>query len=541
MSSTSVLLSVNDLAIATQSGRTLVNGVTFSLEAGETLALVGESGSGKTLSSLALMGLLPSTLQQSAGQILFNGQVIAAPGLAFPANLRGQKIATVFQEPMNSMNPVLTVGEQIAEVLVRHQGLSWKQARRETLQQLERVGINNPTLRAKQYIHQLSGGMRQRVMIASAICCKPALLIADEPTTALDATIQVQILQLLQQLQKEMAMGMLLITHDLAVVARYADRACVMHNGNLVEQGPVTQLLTAPAQPYTQQLLAASQLVPMAAPATISTENPLVSLKNVAKSYPLPQWLPLLPAARQPILQPLSLDISRGEILGLIGESGSGKTTLGRTAIGLIAPDSGQVIFDGQDLQRVSKVQQVALRRRAQIIFQDPYASLNPKLTVGEQIAEPIRVHRLRPATQIQARVDELLTLVGLTPEQGERLPAAFSGGQRQRIAIARALALEPDLLVADEAVAALDVSVRGQILALLNQLRHQLGLTILFISHDLGAVGQLCDRILVLYRGEVVESGTSTQILQNPQHQYTQQLLAAAPDIRQALRLRQL
>ncbi|MCL2895784.1 dipeptide ABC transporter ATP-binding protein [Brenneria tiliae] len=538
MSSATHLLEATGLGIGTVDGFALVNDISFYVDRREIVALVGESGSGKTLSALALMGLLPEGVRQHHGAIMFNGATIAGPQRPFAAGLRGRQMATVFQEPMTSMNPVLKIGEQIAEVLVRHRQLSWRQARRQAIELLDRVGIIDPAHCAGQYIHQLSGGMRQRAMIASAISCKPALLIADEPTTALDVTIQAQILALLQELQREMAMGILLITHDLGVVARYADRAYVLHRGHIVEQGDVPTLLTSPQNPYTQKLIAASGSEPLA-PTLSGAGRPLLSLRALTKSYPRQQARFFFNRERRTVLFPTTIDIYRGEIVGLIGESGSGKTTLGRAAIGLIPADGGEVIFDGTDLRRASKAQKQALRRRAQIIFQDPYASLNPKMTIGEQIAEPLRVYKLRPVKHIPARVAELLELVGLEPQHARRLPGEFSGGQRQRIAIARALALEPDLLVADEAVSALDLSIRGQILALLNQLRQRLGLTILFISHDLGAVRQVCDRVAVLYRGKVVEYGAAAQVLNAPQHEYTRELIAAAPDIRQALLLR--
>ncbi|WP_435953760.1 dipeptide ABC transporter ATP-binding protein [Dryocola sp. BD626] len=534
------LLTVNSLTLVTHGDKPLVNKASFNVERGEFVALVGESGSGKTLSSLAVMGLLPEGVYQQGGEVIFNGGVVAKPGMAFPRGLRGRDMAMIFQEPMSSMNPVLKVGEQIAEVLVRHRDMSWKQAHREAVGLLDRVGIVDPAARAKQYIHQLSGGMRQRVMIASAICCKPALLIADEPTTALDVTIQAQILTLLQELRREMAMGVLFITHDLSVVARYADRAYVLYQGNIVEHGDVPQLLTAPQAAYTRQLIAASGAGAVPARRADGSRSPLVQLSRVTKSYPGEKTLPFVTAKRDTVLQPTSLEIERGEIVGLIGESGSGKTTLGRTAIGLVPADGGTIIFDGLDLTRASAREQQQMRRRAQIIFQDPYASLDPKMSVGEQIAEPLRVHQLRKAEAIPARVAELLELVGLEPGVASRMPAAFSGGQRQRIAIARALALEPELLVADEAVSALDLSVRGQILALLADLRDRLGLTVLFISHDLGAVRQICDRIVVLYRGNIIETGETRQVLERPNHDYTRQLLTAAPDIKQALLLRQ-
>ncbi|KAJ9433144.1 peptide/nickel transport system ATP-binding protein [Candidatus Pantoea symbiotica] len=526
------LLSVENLSLHTHDQRLLVDNVSFDLGRKEILALVGESGSGKTLTSLALMSLLPPGVQQSGGRVVFNGEPLDA---CKTQQLRGCRIATVFQEPMTSMNPTLRIGEQIAEVLVRHRQFSWKQAQQEAIALLERVGIVNPAQRARQYIHQLSGGMRQRVMIASAISGQPELLIADEPTTALDVTIQAQILALLQELQQEMGMGILLITHDLSVVARYADRVCVMQQGRLVEQGAVLSTLGAPTHPYTRKLIAASAtqipeaIVPVEQP-------PLLVLRDISKSYPLPRRMPLWPAKRQTVLHPANLSIAQGEIVGLIGESGSGKTTLGSAAIGLITADGGEVHFQGQHLQGR---QLNTLRRHAQIIFQDPYASLNPKIPVGEQIAEPLRVWQLRKGAAVDQRVKELLALVGLKAEHAGRLPGAFSGGQRQRIAIARALAMEPKLLVADEAVAALDLSVRGQILALFNDLRHKLGLSVLFISHDLSAVRQLCDRVVVMYHGRIVESGATASVINHPQDNYTRQLLAAAPDVQQALALR--
>ncbi|WP_217546657.1 ABC transporter ATP-binding protein [Pantoea sp. GbtcB22] len=526
------LLSVENLSLHTHDQRLLVDNISFHLDRKEILALVGESGSGKTLTSLALMSLLPAGVQHSGGRVVFNGEPLDA---RTTQQLRGCRIATVFQEPMTSMNPTLRIGEQIAEVLVRHRQFGWKQAQQEAIALLDRVGIVNPAQRARQYIHQLSGGMRQRVMIASAISGQPELLIADEPTTALDVTIQAQILALLQELQQEMGMGILLITHDLSVVARYADRVCVMQQGQLVEQGAVLSTLGTPTHPYTRKLIAASAAQIPEATAPVA-QPPLLVLRDISKSYPLPRRMPLWPAKRQTVLHPANLSIAQGEIVGLIGESGSGKTTLGSAAIGLITADGGEVHFQGQHLQGR---QLHSLRRHTQIIFQDPYASLNPKIPVGEQIAEPLRVWQLRKGAAVDARVKELLALVGLKAEHATRLPGAFSGGQRQRIAIARALAMEPKLLVADEAVAALDLSVRGQILALFNTLRHKLGLSVLFISHDLGAVRQLCDRVVVMYHGRIVESGATASVINHPQDNYTRQLLAAAPDVQQALALR--
>ncbi|EKY1943422.1 ABC transporter ATP-binding protein [Cronobacter turicensis] len=533
------LLTVSHLSLQSRQA-TLLRDVSLTVERREMVALVGESGCGKTLTSLAVTGLLPRGVWQSGGEICFDDTTPILPDAPYPAGLRGRHIAMIFQEPMSSMNPVLKVGEQIAEVLVRHRGLGWKAASREAVALLGHVGIGEPEKRARQYIHQLSGGMRQRVMIASAISGKPDLLIADEPTTALDVTLQAQILGLLKDLQQEMGMGVLLVTHDLSVVARYADRACVMNGGEIVEQGPVAPLFTAPEADWTRRLIAAS--TPQEPPERVVArdETPLLQVTGIVKSFPRRARLPFMPAERQRVLHPTTFSVARGEIVGLIGESGSGKTTLGRAAIGLIDADSGAIFFDGIEMAQASRAERQRVRRRAQMIFQDPYASLDPRMSVGDQLAEPLRVHGLRHGPAIAERVSELMTLVGLKPEWAQRRPAAFSGGQRQRIAIARALALEPELLVADEAVAALDLPVRGQILRLLAELRDKLGLSVLFISHDLQAVRQLCDRVLVLYLGNVVEEGPTRQVLQTPAHAYTRRLIDSAPDIHQALRLRE-
>lgn len=541
---TQPLLHIDNLSIAfRQQGETrpVVSDLSLHIDPGETLALVGESGSGKSVTALSVLRLLPSPPAiYPQGDILFQGQSLLHADERTLRGVRGNKIAMIFQEPMVSLNPLHTLEKQLYEVLSLHRGMRKEAARGEMLDCLERTGIRHAAKRLSDFPHQLSGGERQRVMIAMALLTRPELLIADEPTTALDVTLQAQILGLLKELQQEMGMGVLLVTHDLSVVARYADRACVMNGGEIVEQGPVEPLFTSPQADWTRRLIAAS--TPQEPPARVVArdETPLLQVTDIVKSFARRARLPFMPPERQRVLHPTTFSVARGEIVGLIGESGSGKTTLGRAAIGLIEADSGAIFFDGIEMAQASRAEQKRVRRRAQMIFQDPYASLDPRMSVGDQLAEPLRVHGLRHGAAIAERVSELMTLVGLKPEWAQRRPAAFSGGQRQRIAIARALALEPELLVADEAVAALDLPVRGQILRLLAELRDKLGLSVLFISHDLQAVRQLCDRVLVLYLGNVVEEGPTRQVLQTPAHAYTRRLIDSAPDIHQALRLRE-
>ena len=536
--------------------RTVVRNLSFEVRAGETVALVGESGSGKTLSALASIGLLPNSAKVVSGAISFEGQSIIDTGAVSPtasrsssqhdndiskrwSTLRGSRIGMVFQEPMSAMNPVLTIGEQVAETVVRHRGMSWRAAYKEAVEMLDRVGIREPGLRARQYLHQLSGGMRQRAMIASAIICRPALLIADEPTTALDVTVQAQILALLKDLQAEMNMGLLLISHDLGVVGSVADRLHVMRGGEIVEEGVTKTVLTSPRHIYTIGLLDAlerplaretNDAAPHALRHASHDATPILRVHGLRKRYAVGarNWR----GKRKSIdaVKQVDFRVDSAEIVGLIGESGSGKSTVGRIALGMVKPSGGEVLISGEPWSNALGANARRMRRRVQIVFQDPYASLNPEMSIGESIAEPIRAHKLRMGHAVNDRVVELLEQVGLTAAHAVSRPNAFSGGQRQRIAIARALALEPSLLIADEAVSALDVSVRAQILQLFSNLRAQLGLAILFISHDLGVVRQLCDRVIVMRLGEVVEQGTVEQVLDAPQHSYTQSLLKAVP-----------
>jgi oligopeptide/dipeptide ABC transporter ATP-binding protein len=531
------LLQVRDLSIGFP-GRDAptVAGVSFSVDAGRVTALVGESGSGKSLSAAALIGLLPGGAEARAGTMDFAGGAYDLDDLAALKRLRGRDIGMVFQEPMTALNPVLTVGEQIAEGIVRHRGRSWRQAHAETLDLLDRVGIPEPRRRAGQYLHQLSGGMRQRVMIATAIASRPKLLIADEATTALDVTIQAQILALLTTLQAEDGLGVLFITHDLGVVAEIADRVAVMQGGRIVEQGTTADVIGHPTTPYTRALLDA---LPGGAgfgavrgggdADATGDEPPLLRVRNLYKHYPVGGGL-FGGARRVTAVSGVDFAVGRGEVVALVGESGSGKTTIGRCILGLERPSAGSIT-----LADPPPAAAATTRPRLQIVFQDPYASLNPKLDVATILGEPIAVHGLASGPAVAERVGDLLELVGLDRAMADRRPAAFSGGQRQRIAIARALAVEPDLIVADEAVSALDVSVRAQIIRLFADLRDRLGLTLLFITHDLGLVRHFADRVVVLYLGEVMEEGPVASVFGAPRHPYTRALIASEPDLAHA------
>lgn len=505
-----------------------VDGVDLSLNAGETLCVVGESGSGKSMIANAVMGLLAKPkVAPVAGRILFEGKDLVALDEADMRALRGERIGMVFQEPMTSLNPLMRVGDQIGEVLDAHRSLPAAERNARIIAALRDVGLPDPELIAQAYPFRLSGGQRQRVMIACALVLEPTLLIADEPTTALDVTTQAQILALLGELQRRKGMALLFITHDFGVVAEIADRVAVMQWGRVVESGMAQEVLRAPKHPYTRALITA---IPHGRPRRNdeSTGVPLLVVRGLNKTYRSGGGF-LRPGRQVHAARELSFTLARGEALGIVGESGSGKSTLGRLLTGLIARDSGQVLFDGHSLAPELRRRPAAKRALVQMVFQDPYASLNPRHTVGAAIAAG-PVAQGVPREEARELVVSLLRRVGLKPDAADRFPHEFSGGQRQRIAIARALAMRPQLLVADEPVSALDVSVQAQVLALFEQVRREFALSMVFITHDLRVAAQMCDRIAVMHRGEIIESGMAADVLQRPCQDYTKALIAAAP-----------
>ncbi|QSN63634.1 dipeptide ABC transporter ATP-binding protein [Caballeronia sp. M1242] len=570
------VIDVRDLSVTFRSrSRTVeaVRNITFNVDRGETLAIVGESGSGKSVTSLALMRLVEHGGGSIAsGSIAFrrrNGQVLdlARASSATMRGVRGADIAMIFQEPMTSLNPVFTVGDQIAEAIALHQNKSRAEARAEALRLLDLVRIPEARRVFARYPHQLSGGMRQRVMIAMALSCKPALLIADEPTTALDVTIQAQILQLVRGLQDEMNMAVIFITHDMGVVAEVADRVLVMYRGEKVEEGRSDELFRSPKHAYTKALLAAvptlgamrgtdrpakfpilevapadvapddaSALRPSAAvehevqPAVDESSQPILRVRDLVTRFPVRSGIFGRMTAAVHAVERVSFDLRRGETLALVGESGCGKSTTGRSLLRLVESQSGSIEFDGRDISALQGPELQALRRNIQFIFQDPFASLNPRLTVGFSVMEPLLVHGVASGKEAQARVDWLLDRVGLPPEAAQRYPHEFSGGQRQRIAIARALALNPKVVIADESVSALDVSVRAQIVNLMLDLQRELGVAYLFISHDMAVVERVSHRVAVMYLGQIVEIGPRAAVFEAPRHPYTRKLMSAVP-----------
>ncbi|WP_144770225.1 dipeptide ABC transporter ATP-binding protein [Herbaspirillum sp. SJZ099] len=559
------VLDVSNLSVSfSTSERTVeaVRGLSFHVGRGETLAIVGESGSGKSVSSLAIMRLIEhggGKIVQGGMQFLRrNGQSLdlARADSATMRSIRGAEIAMIFQEPMTSLNPVFTVGEQIAESIRLHQGKGHAAARAEALRMLEIVRIPEAKRVLGRHPHQLSGGMRQRVMIAMALSCKPSLLIADEPTTALDVTIQAQILQLIRSLQEEMQMGVIFITHDMGVVAEVADRVVVMCRGEKVEENEVKSLFAAPAHPYTQALLAAvPRLGSMrgtdkprrfgiaaeaeAQPQAIATElqgqqeiagqrQPILKVRDLTTRFDVKSGIFGRVRQRVHAVEKVNFDLYAGETLAIVGESGCGKSTTGRSLLRLVDIAGGRVEFGGRDLAQLPRLELRHLRRDIQFIFQDPFASLDPRMTVGYSIMEPLLVHGMKEGAR--ERVDALLTRVGLTPEYGQRYPHEFSGGQRQRICIARALALNPKIVIADESVSALDVSIQAQIVNLMLDLQAELGISFIFISHDMAVVERISHRVAVMYLGQIVEIGPRRAIFENPQHPYTRKLMAAVP-----------
>ena len=546
----------------------------FHVRAGEVLAIVGESGSGKSVTSLSVMRLIEhggGTI--ASGKISFTRRNGGKLDLAKAADsvmrtIRGGEISMIFQEPMTSLNPVFSVGTQVAEAVMLHQGLSHAEAEAEALRMLELVRIPEAKQILKRYPHQLSGGMRQRVMIAMALSCKPSLLIADEPTTALDVTIQAQILQLIRQLQEEMGMAVIFITHDMGVVAEVADRVLVMYHGEAVEEGTCEQIFHNPHHPYTQSLLAAVPRLgsmrgtdepapfpllritdpeaeqlgtadmdetpvdmpePVASAPSVS-DGPVLSVDNLITRFDVETGFWGKVKRRVHAVEQVSFNLYPGETLGLVGESGCGKSTIGRSLIGLETPRSGSIVFNGQELTQVSGSQLQKLRRNIQYVFQDPYAALDPRLTVGFSIMEPLLIHKVCSRQEAERRVGELLERVDLDPAMAVRYPHEFSGGQRQRVCIARALAMNPEIIIADESVSALDVSVRAQIINLLLALQKEFRIAFLFISHDMAVIERVCHRVAVMYLGQIVELGSRRDVFENPLHPYTKRLMSAVP-----------
>ena len=599
------VLQIDDLHVhfVTSHGRVrAVEGVTYSVAPGEIVAIVGESGSGKSVSALTVMRLLPpNTARVMGGSVRFMGRDLLALDDEEMRKIRGREISMIFQEPMTSLNPVLTIGLQIKEPLLIHLGMSDEEAEARAIELLTLVGITDPKSRLGQYPHQLSGGMRQRVMIAIGLACNPKLLIADEPTTALDVTIQAQILELMKDLSRRLGIAVVIITHNLGIVARYADRVNVMYAARLVESGPAEKVFGRPLHPYSKGLLSAvprldrprteklatidgsppNLLSPPegcrfrprchwaidacgTVPPVVDGEpghrvachrwqevaadgpvkaglsaaklqssagdaTPIVDIRHAAKFFPVGGGLLSKPRLVRAV-NDVTLSVKPGETLGIVGESGCGKSTLGRLVLRLDDPTAGEILFEGKDLAQARRGELVDVRKRMQVIFQDPYSSLNPRMTIGQIIAEPMHVHGLRPRKEIPGRVAELLELVGLYPYMAVRYPHELSGGQRQRVGIARALAVDPKVIVCDEAVSALDVSIQGQVINLLEDLQQRLGLTYIFIAHDLAVVRHISTRVAVMYLGRIVELATAEELFANPKHPYTRALLEAAP-----------
>ena len=524
------LLQVEDLCldfIADGVASRVLEQVSFAMQPHETLALVGESGSGKSVTALSILRLLETVANvKTTGRILFEGRDLTTLSANDIRRVRGNRIAMIFQEPMTSLNPVYTIGDQIVEPIVLHQGVSKAEARKRAVELLDRTGIPDPADRFHSYPHQLSGGQRQRAMIAMALACKPALLVADEPTTALDVTIQAQILALIKELQKEFGMAVLLITHDLVMVQKIADHVIIMHHGRIVERGPTARIFAAPQDPYTIHLL---NSVPKGEPQVKPPSAPIISLTNLRCEFGAQSGLFRRKSASIQAVDDVTLTIHEGTTLGLVGESGSGKSTLGMCLLRLVNC-TGTVEYGQVDITELSARQMRPLRKEMQVVFQDPFSSLSPRLTVGQIVGEGLLVHHIgKTRAERRQLVAASLLEVGLEPAMVSRYPHEFSGGQRQRIAIARAVILKPRFLVLDEPTSALDMTIQAQIIELLRDLQRRHNMTYLFISHDLRVVRALADEIAVMHHGRIVESGPAKQIFENPQHEYTKQLFAAA------------
>ncbi|WP_304586501.1 ABC transporter ATP-binding protein [Cytobacillus firmus] len=531
------ILKVNNLRVSFQSKDQefeAVRGVSFELKKGETLGIVGESGSGKSVTARSIMRLLPSPPSyMKEGEILFLGENLINKTEREMESIRGRDIGMIFQDPMTSLNPTIRIGKQVAESLIKHQDLSIKEAKKQAIELLKLVGIKNSEDRFNQYPHEFSGGMRQRVMIAIALACRPALLIADEPTTALDVTIQAQILNIMKGMQDRFGTSIILITHDLGVVAGMCDRVAVMKDGEIVETGTVEEIFEQPKHPYTVKLLNAlprldEKKKPKPAPILSPEMDPNLPLLEVRS---LKQHFDMGKGDIVKAVDNISFYIKPGETLGLVGESGSGKSTTGRAILRLHEPTDGEILYQGMSVNGMNKSEMKAMRSHMQMIFQDPYASLNPRFKVLDIIGQALDIHGLyETKAERKNRVIELLEMVGLNGSHADRYPHEFSGGQRQRIGIARALAVEPQFIVCDEPLSALDVSIQSQIVKLLEDLQQRLGLTYLFIAHDLSMVKHISDRVAVMFAGKIVELAESEELYSNPQHPYTKSLLSAIP-----------
>ncbi|MGC0420401.1 dipeptide ABC transporter ATP-binding protein [Embleya sp. AB8] len=535
------LLEIQGLRVSYRTSNGPVHAVTaadLSVRAGEVVAVVGESGSGKSTTAHAIVGLLPAGGRVGAGRVLFRGRDLLTLRERELREVRGRSIGLIPQDPLVSLNPVRRVGDQVAEALIVHGLASGKEAAERAVAALGEAGLPEPATRARQFPHELSGGMRQRVLIAIALACRPALVIADEPTSALDVTVQRQILDHIEELTHAHGTAMLLITHDLGVAADRAQRVVVMSRGEVVEQGPAERILTDPEHPYTRQLIAAAPSLaagPTARRARtrparepVPRTEPLLTVTGLVKEFALPRSKEGPRSVRA--VDDVSFTVRRGETFALVGESGSGKSTTARMILGLETPTAGRILIEGRDTTRPGRAELRALRRRMQLVYQNPYASLDPRFTVSEIVEEPLRAYRVGSRAEQRARAAALIEQVALPGDVLRRKPAELSGGQRQRVAIARALALEPDLVVCDEPVSALDVSVQAQILDLLSRLQEELGISYLFISHDLAVVRRIADRVGVLRAGRLVEKGTCEQVLAAPTHPYTRELIAAIP-----------
>ncbi len=543
------LLRVENLSIVFETGQrkvTAVDNISFEIQEGETFALVGESGSGKSISALSVIRLLPEAARISSGSIYFCNQDLLTLPEREMRDVRGSGISMIFQEPMTSLNPVVKVGRQISEVLIRHKNMSKSQARQRALDLLDAVNIKNPSHTIDTFAHELSGGMKQRVMIAIALACEPKLLIADEPTTALDVTIQARVLDLINELQEKFKMAILFITHDLAVVKQVADHVAVMKQGKIVEQSSNEIFFSSPQHEYSWDLFAALPAMEKRGRPLLARNGSLVSQKSVSHNqqdslkvddlkvhFPIKKGIFKRTVGHVKAVDGVSLEIPPGKTVALVGESGSGKTTVGKGILRLVQPTSGEVHYLGLPIHKIDKQQLLEQRTNLQIVFQDPYSSMNPRMLVGDIIEEGMKaLNVVSDSSERKEKVLELLEQVGLSRDAHLRYPHEFSGGQRQRICIARALAVNPKIIICDEPTSALDVSVQAQILDLLNDLQARFGISYLFITHNMSVVAYFADRVAVMYQGKIVEQGEVEQVLKDPQHEYTKRLLAAVPKL---------